>query len=277
MNFEMFLRDLITAVGETPLQSEPFDHVYMPNVFSPANYEQILDHLPFAGEYRQFGFESAIRADGHSTRHRFFFMPEHLMFLDAPRRLFLSALGQALCSPDLQRAFKIKFRGALEARFNRAVDEVDLFAWPMLIRDYETYSIAVHPDTPHKAITVQFYLPEDDQQTHLGTHFHAERNGPSVKAIPFLPASGYAFPVTPASWHSVPTTKIITGQRNSLMLTYYSRSSTADRVFLERELADARREIAHGGAPISGTALAVRTFKRKIQDRVMGAIGRLRT
>jgi hypothetical protein len=46
-----------------------------------------------------------------------------------------------------------------------------------------------------------------------------------IKALRFSPATGYAFPVVPEeSWHSVARTTDADGERNSLMLTYLSRT-----------------------------------------------------
>ena len=44
-----------------------------------------------------------------------------------------------------------------------------------------------------KAITVQFYLPADESQAHIGTRLHAGRDGEAAARIvqlPFRPASG---------------------------------------------------------------------------------------
>ena len=76
-----------------------------------------------------------------------------------------------------------------------------------------------------KAITVQFYLPSDRSQAHLGTVFHTNRRNDGSDqpvAMQFLPASGYAFAVRKKeSWHSVPKTTEADGERRSIMLTYY--------------------------------------------------------
>jgi len=74
-----------------------------------------------------------------------------------------------------------------------------------------------------KAITVQFYLPRDESQVHLGTILHEGRDGEAARRttpLAFRPASGYAFPVLyHETWHSVSVTS--DAERNSLMLTYY--------------------------------------------------------
>jgi len=63
----------------------------------------------------------------------------------------------------------------------------------MLLRDFEGYQIGIHGDSMSKAITVQFYLPADESQAHIGTRLHAGRDGEAAARIiqlPFRPASG---------------------------------------------------------------------------------------
>ena len=93
----------------------------------------------------------------------------------------------------------------------------------MLLRDLGGYKISVHTDTFRKAITTQYYLPSDDSQIHLGTSLHTgEREEYSkFKTLDFLPNTGYAFPVSPESWHSVQKMDSSNSPRNSLMVIYY--------------------------------------------------------
>jgi hypothetical protein len=151
--------------------------------------------------------------------------PELLAHLPRSQREVWTPIAQALCSPDLERAFKNKFRAALERRFDKPVERIRLYPIPILLRDQPGYRIDIHADVPTKAITVQFYLPSDLSQRHIGTIFHEGREGAAASRITqmaFIPASGYAFPVTAAkSWHSAATTSEQDGERMSMMVTYY--------------------------------------------------------
>lgn len=93
----------------------------------------------------------------------------------------------------------------------------------MLLRDLGGYKISVHTDTLRKAITTQYYLPSDKSQIHLGTSLHnGKREGYSkFKNLDFLPNTGYAFPVSSESWHSVQKMDSSDKPRNSLMVIYY--------------------------------------------------------
>jgi len=213
------------TIDKSVLQKAPFDHVYLQDVFSERQYLDILSNLPESNIYREFKHPDALRPDGSSTRLRVFLYPEMLGFLPPRSRQTWRAVSKALRSTRVQAAFKRKFRAALEARFGRKVETLSFHANLILVRDLPGYRIAIHADTYTKAITVQFYLPRDAAQAHLGTVFHYGETGDAAaqtKALQFVPACGYAFPVQPSeSWHSVPTTRDEDGERNSLMLTYY--------------------------------------------------------
>jgi len=221
--------ELVARVEATPLQQEPFAHLYFDEIFPPAYYAQLLELLPTTHRYREFHHKQSLQPDGHFARRKFYLFPEHIMLLPAEQRAFWMQLARVLRSRALQDAFKRKFRGALEERFGRSLDRLSFYPVPMLLRDLRGYRIDIHGDSLGKAITVQFYLPVDDAQEHLGTIFHEGKTGEAArrtKALGFRPASGYAFPVVyHRSWHSVAQTSDTDGERNSLMLTYYVQAS----------------------------------------------------
>jgi hypothetical protein len=216
---------LARAVDRSALRGAPFEHIQMENLFSAGFYRRMLETLPAAATYHPLLHRDALRADGSSTRLRLYLYPESLWRLPGAQRPFWRGIAAALRSPVLEAAFKRKFRLALEDRFQQAAERIPLYPVPILVRDLPGYRIGIHADAPIKAITVQLYLPDDRSQSHLGTIFHTtDRQDGSDRplAMPFLPASGYAFAVRKReSWHSVPRTIPADGERRSIMLTYY--------------------------------------------------------
>src|SRR5690554_6692142 len=71
-----------------------------------------------------------------------------------------------------KKAFKRKFRAALEERFGKPAEKIGVSPIPILLRDQPGYRIGIHSDKETKAITVQFYLPGDASQEKIGTIFH---------------------------------------------------------------------------------------------------------
>src|SRR5262245_34330423 len=169
--------DIVRCVEASALETKPFDHVYMEGVFPAGYYRQLLDRLPDVRRYRELRNRDAMQPDGRSARRKFYLYPEMIALLPAEQRAFWLELSRALRSQTLQEVFKHKFRAALERRFGRSIDRLWFYPVPMLLRDLGGYRIGIHGDSVSKAITVQFYLPADDAQSHLGTVFHEGRQG----------------------------------------------------------------------------------------------------
>src|SRR5262245_23222159 len=185
--------DLARRVEGSALETSPFPHCYIDGVFSPQYYHRLLELLPATDRYRELRHRDALQADGHSARRKFYLFPEQAMLLPAEQRALWLDVSRALCSRDLQDAFKRKFRAALERRFKRGIDQLSFYPVPMLLRDFPGYRIGIHGDSLSKAITAQFYLPRDDAQAHLGTVLHEDRSGPgalSTRRLAFRPATG---------------------------------------------------------------------------------------
>lgn len=216
---------MLAAVHGSALATVPCEHAHMRNVFSPDFYARLLASMPARDRFHDLRHKDAMRADGSSARLRMYLYPEQLWRLPAEQRAMWTAVSRMLCSRALQDAFKQKFRQSLETRFGRSIDQLRFYPIPILVRDQPGYRIGIHADVPAKAITVQFYLPRDHSQRHLGTVFHYGRVGPDAErtvTMDFLPASGYAFAVVEKeSWHSVRQTTEDDGERVSIMLTYY--------------------------------------------------------
>ncbi|MEO7365284.1 MAG: hypothetical protein ABIW03_03100 [Sphingomicrobium sp.] len=219
----------VAAVERSALQPQPFDHIYMADVLDPETYRALLAKMPDRRFYHELRHRDALRADGTSTRLRLYLYPELLWRFPAEQRRVWLPVARALCSQGLENAFKRKFGAALENRFGKPVERIGVYPIPILLRDSHGYRIGIHSDVPTKAITVQYYLPSDASQRHIGTIFHEGDTGDLAERttrMPFMPASGYAFPVTAKkSWHSAAQTTEGDGERISMMVTYYVADS----------------------------------------------------
>jgi hypothetical protein len=228
-------QQFVAAVDRAKLRKKPFDHIYMEDVLDAGTYKALVEAMPDRRFYHDLMHQDAVRKDGTSTRLRMYLFPELLGKLPEQQKRAWLPVAQALCSPELQKAFKRKFRAALEERFGKPAEKIGMFPIPILLRDQPGYRIGIHSDVPKKAITVQFYLPKDESQRDLGTIFHESNTGPGAEKttrMRFLPSSGYAFPVAlTKSWHSAVTATDRDGERVSMMVTYYVADSFARRVY----------------------------------------------
>lgn len=219
----------VAAVERSELRHQPFDHIYMEGVLDPVVYRDLLALMPERRFYHDLRHRDALRKDGSSTRLRMYLYPEMLRGLPKEQKRIWLPVARALCSPALEEAFKRKFRATLEERFGKPAEKIGVYPIPILLRDQPGYKISIHSDVPTKAVTVQFYLPKDDSQRGIGTIFHESDKGPGANKttqMPFLPSSGYAFPVSlTKSWHSAAQTTQDDGERVTMMVTYYVADS----------------------------------------------------
>ena len=218
-------QQLVAAVDRAEIRDMPFDHVCMEHVFDPQTYAALLAAMPDHRFFHHLRHRDALREDGTSTRLRMYLYPELLGRLPADQKRAWMPIARALCSRELEQAFKRKFRRAIEERFGKSAEQIGLYPIPILLRDQPGYKISIHSDVATKAITVQYYLPGDESQRHIGTIFHESNEGIGAKKttqMPFLPASGYAFPVAlTKSWHSAAHMSEADGERVTMMVTYY--------------------------------------------------------
>jgi len=228
-------QQMVDAVERSKLRKKPFDHIYMERVLNSASYKALLAAMPDQGHYHDLKHHDAVRKDGSSTRLRMYLYPELLRRLPEEQRRVWLPIARALCSRELELAFKRKFRRALEERFGKPAEKIGVYPIPILLRDQPGYRIGIHSDVRKKAITVQFYLPADESQRHIGTIFHESNTAPGAERttqMAFMPSSGYAFPVSlTKSWHSAATTTPADGERVSMMVTYYVADSFARRLY----------------------------------------------
>lgn len=221
VTIDALVKRIAARIAETPVDPDPCDHLFMQGMF-PANvYEELLARLPADSVLDPIEHPDAIATDGRVTRYLLDLTRDSLARLDPEDQQFWLAMIEMFTAPEITQAILAKFEPELRTRFGD--DLPQLVAVPVLYRDFPGYRIGVHPDTPKKIATLQFYLPADDSQMHLGTSFHRRANigFEKVKTNPFTPNSAYAFVRTDESWHSVDEMGPDEAPRNTIALTFY--------------------------------------------------------
>ncbi|MFN0314398.1 MAG: hypothetical protein ACKVQA_05100 [Burkholderiales bacterium] len=212
---------LAAVIERTRLEHAPFDHVVLENIFPPEAYAELLAMLPHDHYYRELKHSDAIMADGRSARLQFPLLVANIERLPPAQRTFWNQIVAGLNSRKVEQAWRAKFKPVLETITGKAETAIKFRPHITLFRDLGGYKISIHPDSPRKAITVQYYLPADESQVHLGTVFHdkdASGGFREARAMRFAPNTGYAFAVTPESYHSVKPMSAQDKPRNSLMV-----------------------------------------------------------
>jgi hypothetical protein len=217
---------IVGSVGKARAVDSPFYHLEFDSVFPADIYEQILAAKPVYEDYRPMSGRSKghVRDDGTATRVKIDLFPEYIRALPSGKRELWDLVGRALCSAEVQNAFVRRFAKQLEKRFGANYANTGLYPIPILTRDIPGYEIQPHTDTKWKGITVQLFLPGNNDHTDVGTIFHSVNPDGSLKKaaqMKFARNSGYAFAVSTDTWHSADPVHSKIDTRDSILLTYF--------------------------------------------------------
>ena len=214
---------------------EPYSHAYFSHVFPEEVYEKIQQYMPTGDLYNNN--ETAKEATQRNKKgKKIGFSRKNFRLLETVdgksniRRLgkeqaeFWTDLKKVLISDRVRIALMESVETDLLERFDVAdVEEIDSFpGFLELTRDEIGYKISPHTDRQYRAVTVQFYLPEDSRFSHLGTmiNYREDKQWKVARQFDFMPNSGYAFAVSKdRSWHSANVPEDFNGVRNSLLYT----------------------------------------------------------
>lgn len=221
VTIDQLVTHIVSRIEAAPVDAEPCANLFMEGMFPPHVYEALLAALPPDGALDPIDHPEARTADGRTTRYLLDLTRDSLARLDPEEQPFWQAMIEMFTSPRIAQALVAKFAPALRDRFGDTMPE--LVAVPLLYRDFPGYRIGIHPDAATKIATMQFYLPQDDSQAHLGTVFHKRTDDgfEQLKKNRFLPNSAYAFVRTEESWHSVDELGPHEAPRNTIALTFY--------------------------------------------------------
>ncbi len=218
--------DRFSAALETGTR---FTRPYLLYNFSPFSaefYAQLLAHLPNDDAYIELRHPDALLPDGRSARLVFPLTQDRIrQKLTGEMREFWLHVIDVLRDDRLRDIFKRALEPELKKRFGPIpLAQIPALPVPVLMRDFASYKISIHPDIDTKVITTQYYLPGDGSQSHLGTSIYRKtwrKSFKLVRKLQFVPGAAYAFSVSPYSWHAVDPLREADGPRNSMMLIYY--------------------------------------------------------
>jgi len=212
---------IVSRIAAAPIDPAPCDNIFMEDMLPDNVYREMLARLPDDAALDPIDHPDAVGADGRVTRFLLDLTPASLSRFAPQDRPFWEAMTEVFAAPAIADAIIAKFKQTLQTRFGETLPE--LVAVPILYRDRPGYRIGIHPDAASKIATLQFYLPADESQLHLGTTFHRrDANGfERLKTNSFSPNAAYAFVRTEESWHSVDELGPNEPVRNSIAITFY--------------------------------------------------------
>jgi hypothetical protein len=230
-SLERRLRDhLIGAIERTPLETEPFPHIFIEGCFPTDLYAELLAELPADDFYEPLIHKDSVRDDGTSPRIQASLSEDRMALLPAGRQRDLwTAVTRATQDERVKLALLRKLEPGIRERHSKPLEEIEAYSRPALNRDVSGYQILPHPDTKAKVMSGLIYLPRSDAQRGLGTSLYVPIRRRSVfrprfklaKTAPFQANSGLVFAVTKRSFHGREPLPEGCGVRDYLALTYY--------------------------------------------------------
>lgn len=244
---DQIVAQIVARIDSAPVDPEPDGNIFMEDMLPLAVYRELIARLPDDGALDPIDHPDAVSADGRTTRFLLDLTPGSLDRLSPQDRPFWEAMIEIFTAPAIAEAIVAKFAPTLRERFGGTMPE--LTAVPILYRDQPGYRIGIHPDAASKIATLQFYLPYDESQVHLGTSFHrrTETGFEKIKTNRFLPNSAYAFVRSEESWHSVDELGSDEAPRNTIALTFYIKGQeyrSAPTSAYTADMAEALRSLA---------------------------------
>jgi hypothetical protein len=228
---------LTYKIANAPVNNFPYPHCYIEGIF-PANfYANMQHHLPDPAA--MIPIEEARGAKGFKERFVLELKSERLKNLPESRRTFWSDFAAWFLSGRLQQLVMDKFAPVVQARF-KDTKNIEFFNDGMLVQDLTDYKIGPHSDSPHKVITMLFYLPPNNSQAHLGTSIYAPKDRTfrcsaglhhpfdlfdRMVTMPFMPNSLFMFPRSDVSFHGVEPVGDHDCRRWSLFFNVYARAT----------------------------------------------------
>lgn len=217
-------------IADAPIQTEPFPHCYIRDVFPPDFYQAILKALPADDCYANYPppYEA-----------RLFFN------LDPPTagklgRFWQEFEGWINSQPFLGRMAD-KFASFLPHTYchrkalvdkSTVGDAVGIGCRTLVTRDYGDFALGPHSDSTNKFITAIFYLPKDERFSSFGTSIYRPKEAgftdfssrhykhdqfDLIRTFPNLPNSLFLFVKTENSFHGVEPGDYPNDGRNLLM------------------------------------------------------------
>ena len=204
----------------------PFPHLYYENVFPDNFYTSLIKSMPEFPSYSPMSkVRPVFRSDGKPAYpDRFVITLNHKMKSIGPH---WDILQKVLDSQPTHMTLLSKFRNIIQPRIG---DDAVLEPDAILIRDRTNYTLGPHTDNPKRLAVLIIYLPETNENPHLGTSLYVPNSpgqicpgGPHynhedftcVFTAPYKPNSAIAFVKTDNSFHGVEP--VLEGEERNLI------------------------------------------------------------
>lgn len=204
-----------------PLRVWPFPHICVHNILPADFYAELMRNRMDDGCFTPL-VETGRVGKGYSGARACVFPNEvDKLPTTEEKRTFWKRLFETFRDGEFSSVWLSVFKHGMAEKLadnKMSASDLKLYNEMFLMRDTTTYSLGPHTDTPRKMVSVLFYMPPDDSNSHLGTsaYIPKDRNficmgGPHhpfekfdlVATMPYMPNTLVAFPQTKRSFHGV--------------------------------------------------------------------------
>ncbi len=202
------LEHFISRLGEATVESDPFPHYFLEQVFPEDYYRELLQHLPASDVYKNLYEVTDLKLDHFRHRDQRDMDQGWTDKLPAEQRNFWTAFNQWFLSDDLAQAVMQSFDLEMPA----------ISVESQFIRHRAGYFLGPHSDLYTKLVVLLLYLAPDNSAEHLGTSLYRPKQAgftcPNskhypfedfirVKTAPYRPNSLLAFVRSDISFHGL--------------------------------------------------------------------------
>ena len=206
--------------ANTPINSFPFPHLYVQDIFSDIFYSQIQKNLPAQNLMTSLPELYPEQPGFKNYKDRYvmdFNKDESINKIEKKKQDFWRAIRKTFIKGEVANLLRSKFQHYLNMRF-KLISDVKFDVEMLLINDKKNYSLGPHTDHPRKVISLLLYLPKDLSQKEDGTSIYIAKDPDFISShkeyghfnkdlfhkvitMPFIPNSAFCFIKTNNSFH----------------------------------------------------------------------------
>ncbi len=233
---------LLYKVANAPIESFPYPHILVHDVFPQDFYQQLRSHLPPSSAYKSLKALGRVSGNYAETRSVLPLTPDEVAALPEPYRTFWNETAHWMLGGSFGQIVLQKFGPLLAQRFENPT-ALEYRHEALVVQDRTKYSLGPHTDSPAKVLSFLFYLPADASMPHLGTSMYLPKDptltcpgGPHhsfdkfdrLLTMPYVPNTLFGFMKTPNAFHGVEPIAEPDVERALLLYDIKARNVPAD-------------------------------------------------
>ena len=212
------LNHLIGRLRGTKVDTDPFAHFYLEDVFPEQYYEEMLRHLPGSDVYENLYDVTDLKLDHFRHRYQRDLTDRWTSALPRELQSFWNEFNEWFLSPQLAQAVLESFAEPLQARIGERSSWPAVSVEAQFIRHRAGYFLGPHSDLYTKLVVLLVYLAPDASASRLGTSLYRPKAAGfscpdskhypfedfiRVKTAPYKPNSLLAFVRSDISFHGL--------------------------------------------------------------------------